>query len=120
MLYPTQGVPGVADATSAKPVVQPARPVRPQERKVIEPEAVAPQPAVEAVTLDEVLKEVRATLNENAANLEFSIDQDTGKTIIRVIDEHTQEVIRQIPSEELIAISRSLTKLEGKLLDTVV
>lgn len=124
MLYPTQNVQGAGSATPAKPIVAPAAqsvvPVTSSAPKRTATESVSASPTIAVEDLDVILKEVRANLAEGAANLEISVDQDTGKTIVRVIDEHTQEIIRQIPSEELIAISRSLTKLEGKFLDTKV
>lgn len=34
--------------------------------------------------------------------LDFSVDEDTGRTIIKVIDAKTDQVIRQIPPEEVL------------------
>lgn len=48
-------------------------------------------------------------------NLRFSIDEDTGQTIIKVVDAHTDELIRQIPSEKAVEIARSLDKAQGLL-----
>ncbi len=52
-----------------------------------------------------------------AQNLLFTIAKDTGKTIVRLIDSTTKEVLRQIPSEELIAIARSLGKSQSGLIE---
>ncbi|MBX6317769.1 flagellar protein FlaG [Pigmentiphaga sp.] len=49
-------------------------------------------------------------------NLTFSIDEDSGTVVVKIIDGDTQDVIRQIPSEEALALARSLDKLEGVLL----
>lgn len=49
-------------------------------------------------------------------NLQFSVDDDTGKTIIKVVDSTTNEVIKQIPSEEMIAIAKAMDKLKGLLI----
>jgi len=49
-------------------------------------------------------------------DLMFSIDEDNGKLVVKIVDTTTQDVIRQIPSEEALAISRSLEKLQGILL----
>jgi flagellar protein FlaG len=49
--------------------------------------------------------------------LNFSKDQDTGKTIIKVVDTATDTVIRQIPSEEAIAIAKSIDKMQGLLIN---
>lgn len=51
-----------------------------------------------------------------ANNLEFSIDDDTGKTVVKVMDTATKEVIRQIPSEEILEIARALDRLQGLFL----
>jgi flagellar protein FlaG len=52
-----------------------------------------------------------------ARNLQFSIDQDSGKTIVKVIDTETDKVVRQIPCEEMLAISRALGKLKGVMVE---
>lgn len=62
------------------------------------------------------MDEVRAAIAPVAQDLLFSIDEDTGKTIVKVVDASTDEVIRQIPSEEIISIAKALDKLQGLLL----
>lgn len=44
-------------------------------------------------------------------SLRFQVDDITGGTIISVIDRQTDEIIRKIPSEEMLAFSRRLTEL---------
>ena len=41
----------------------------------------------------------------------FSVDNDLNKTVIRVVDSETQKTIRQIPSEELLTISKRIQDL---------
>ena len=48
-------------------------------------------------------------------NLKFSVDDESGRMIIKVVDSQTDEVIRQIPKEEMLDIARSLEKAEGLL-----
>ena len=43
--------------------------------------------------------------------LQFEIDDVTGDTVIKVMDSATDEVIRQIPSEELLALARRMMQL---------
>ncbi|VCU69926.1 flagellar protein FlaG [Pigmentiphaga humi] len=50
-------------------------------------------------------------------NLTFSIDEDSGKVVVKILDGDTQDVIRQIPSEEALALSRSLDQIKGVLLN---
>ena len=47
------------------------------------------------------------------SNLSISIDKDTGQTVVKVIDSSTDEVIKQIPSEEILAISKAIDQLKG-------
>jgi flagellar protein FlaG len=47
-------------------------------------------------------------------NLNFSIDESSGQTVIKVIDSESEEVIRQIPSEEMLALARRLNELNGE------
>ena len=47
----------------------------------------------------------------------FSIDHESGRMFIRVIDNATNEVIRQIPPEEFVRIADRLAKMIGILFD---
>jgi flagellar protein FlaG len=82
---------------------------------------VVPEPAVQQQPSQEQVKKAVESMKqmiETAApnSLQFSIDDDTGKTIVRISDAQTGEMIRQIPSEELLEIARSLDRMQGMLL----
>jgi flagellar protein FlaG len=49
-------------------------------------------------------------------SLQFNIDDDTGKTVVKVIDTATKEVIRQFPSEEMLSIAKAIDKMQGLLI----
>lgn len=55
-----------------------------------------------------------ASLNEQAQHgqkaLHFAVDDATGQTVITVTDTETDQVIRQIPPEELLAVMRNLAE----------
>lgn len=38
----------------------------------------------------------------------FGIDRDSGKTVLRIVSRETQELIRQIPSEEALRLAESI------------
>ena len=56
-------------------------------------------------------------LNEHVApalqTIEFSLDQESKRMIVKVVDTETQKVLRQIPNEEVLAMSKTLDKLQG-------
>lgn len=70
-----------------------------------------------AADLQRTVQDAKGVADAAGANLQFSIDKDSGKTIVKVVDVQTSEVIRQIPSEELVSLARNMTKLEGMLLN---
>jgi flagellar protein FlaG len=53
--------------------------------------------------------------NQNL-EFEFTMDTDTKKTVVRVVDKQTGELVRQIPSEETVAIARSIDQFQRSLL----
>jgi flagellar protein FlaG len=63
-----------------------------------------------------------AELNQYVQNLErklqFSVDDTSGDTVVRVIDKETDELIRQIPSEELLEVKHAIDEYRGILFET--
>lgn len=82
-----------------------------------EPPAQAVKAGAEASrqALEEATKRVQQFLEPKTSSLKFSIDDQSGVRIVRVIDNETKDVIRQIPSEEMVAIARALESLQGLL-----
>lgn len=77
-------------------------------------EAVAAPPPEQ---LQQAVRDIQRAVESMTRELNFSIDQESGKTVIRVVDTETQKLIRQIPSEEVMSISRALSRLTGFLLE---
>jgi flagellar protein FlaG len=74
------------------------------------------QPTVATGNLvQQAVEQIQQTTEKLAQNLQFSIDEDTGITVIKVLDSQTQEVIRQIPTEEAVSIARTLDQVKGLL-----
>ena len=58
--------------------------------------------------LDDTISQLNDSLQNVQRNLEFSIDNDAGRIVINVKDKETDEVVRQIPSEEVLELARNL------------
>jgi flagellar protein FlaG len=74
----------------------------------------APQPArkpVDDAELEAAVSKVADYVQNVQRNLSFSVDKESGHTVVKVIDSKSDEVIRQIPSEELLALARRLTDM---------
>ena len=65
--------------------------------------------------LDDAVKAVSSIVGSVNNSLEFSVDGSSGKTVVKIVDTGTKEVIRQIPSEEMIAIAKALDGIKGLL-----
>lgn len=74
-----------------------------------------PLPSVDPQVLREAVDKINQTVNVRASNLNFSVDEETGLRVVKVMDTSTKEVIRQFPSEEALSIARSLDQLKGLL-----
>lgn len=65
--------------------------------------------------LDEAVSRLREQAQSVQRNLEFSVDDASGETVVKVVASDTGEVIRQIPSEVALKLAESL-KEAGNLL----
>jgi flagellar protein FlaG len=83
-------------------------------------ETVSAVKAKEAAPSKRDVEEAVAKLNQSvqgrAQSLEFSIDDDSNRTIVKVIDQSTKEVLRQIPTPEALQIAKSIDARSGGLL----
>ena len=59
--------------------------------------------------LRELVDEVNQNQSIRQRNLEFSVNDEIGTTIVKVIDSESGELIRQIPSEELVRLAEKLS-----------
>ncbi len=61
------------------------------------------------------VQELRDVLRTTPFGLQFEIDDVTHKVITKVVDRETGELIRQLPSEEMVRIAHAMNKLQGLL-----
>ena len=65
--------------------------------------------------LEDAVKQVNDFLKPINNSIQFNLDDDTGKTIVKVIDLATKDIIRQFPSEEMLSIAKAIDKMKGLL-----
>jgi flagellar protein FlaG len=82
---------------------------------VIKPSGVneAAQPTREVV--EKAAREIQAFVQKMGRNLNFSVDETTGYLVVRVVNPDTGELVRQLPSEELLKIARDFERLNNVL-----
>jgi flagellar protein FlaG len=80
------------------------------------PQNAKQSPAAKSRTdLNEAVSRLREQAQSVQRNLEFSVDDASGETVVKVVASDTGEVIRQIPSEVALKLAESL-KEAGNLL----
>lgn len=76
----------------------------------------SPVQAVAAADLERALSRLGELMAARQRNLDFRVDEASGRTVITVLDADTEEVVRQIPADEVLAIARTVGAV-GALLD---
>jgi len=114
------------------PAVQPASQAPVQDKSVDKPADVKP---VERVAASEESKgsslkkddardeakvkaaaeDIQKFFNSVKRNLEFSIDEESGKVIVKVIASDSGQVVRQIPNAEILKLADSLSDANSLL-----
>ncbi|WP_161489928.1 flagellar protein FlaG [Acidihalobacter prosperus] len=75
------------------------------------PPGSPPSGKVQPGMLDQALVQVNDYLQSQSRTLQFSIDQSTHQTIIKVIDQSNGQVLRQIPPESMVALAQRLQEM---------
>ena len=81
----------------------------------IKPSTVNQTSQVSRETIEQSAKQIQEFVQSMGRNLNFSIDQTTGYHVVRVVNPDTNEIIRQLPSEELLRIAQSMDSLKNAL-----
>ena len=74
--------------------------------------------AVDEQAVEEIVEGLNEFAQQVERQLQFSVDRDSGTTVIRVIDAATEEVVRQIPADEILELQRRLGDVQGLLFKT--
>ncbi|WFP48588.1 flagellar protein FlaG [Methylomonas sp. EFPC3] len=69
------------------------------------------KPPLEVVR--QAAKEGNSILQATQRNLQFKIDSDTKEVVVKIVDSESGELVRQIPSEEMLAFIKRMQELEG-------
>lgn len=70
--------------------------------------------------LAQAAEDLQARLDQMSTNLQFSVDEKTESIVIQVTHRDSGDVVRQIPSEEILDLKAKLEKLVGVLFDKEV
>lgn len=95
----------VTGASAWRPALEPVSPTLPlPERR--------DRPAVEAAA-----QRLNEKAGAQAAEVQFRVDEDSGRLVVTVLDRRDGSVLRQIPSEEALELARRLDEAASALID---
>ena len=66
--------------------------------------------------VEEAVPRLSNFVSPNQSEINFSVDESSGIRVVKIIDRNSNEVIRQMPSEEVVALAQALDKLQGLLI----
>jgi len=84
------------------------------------------EPTADASILDnDNISETKDMLNALKKDIEmirnlgvqFSVDEETGDTVIKIVDKETKDIIREIPPEQVLKLREKLDEMVGMLFD---
>jgi flagellar protein FlaG len=77
-------------------------------RPLLGPPDPTEKPEVPEVDLSNIVESINDFLQSARRDLAFSFDEDSGRSIIKVLDRESQEVIRVIPPKEVLAVAAAI------------
>jgi flagellar protein FlaG len=75
---------------------------------------------MEREQLEKVAQQLQDFMGEMNHSLEFHVDEDSGRDVIKVLDKNSGDVIKQYPSEEVLDVVAKLSETAGLLIDQTV
>ena len=94
-----------AETPARKPAKQQSQQYREQDANSLEKELIA------------AIEQANRTLQINNNKFNFSIHESTKEIIVRIIDAETEEVVKEIPPEEILDLIAKLWEMAGIVVD---
>ena len=84
-------------------------------RQAVAAQREAAQQPAPAHRIESVTRQIDSFLRSQNHNLNFRVDQGSGKMVVTVTDGETGEVIRQVPGEEALKMAQRIEDMTGLL-----
>ena len=65
--------------------------------------------------LESTVQDLNNLAQELHRELRFAVDGDSGEMVVQVVDQETDKVVRQIPSEEIVQLRQRLADATGAI-----
>ncbi len=71
-----------------------------------------------AGSIEDAFEQINAAMQAWSTGMRFELDEDTQRMVVSIINTESGEVLRQIPSEEVLHVAKMIAQFQGKLLNT--
>ena len=71
-------------------------------------------PSSVAEQVKKAVDEGNSLLQAVRRNLQFQVDETTQELVVKIVDSDSGDIVRQIPSEEMLAFIKRLQEMEGQ------
>ncbi len=85
-------------------------------KSVASPRAATADAKVSKAELEDAVKKLNDLVAPALQTVQFSLDEQSNRMVVRVVDVESKEVLRQIPDKEVLAMSRTLDKLQSLMI----
>lgn len=88
------------------------------ERKIKEQTTQESQVDKAEIAPEEMLKQIKNFTEDGLYSVRFEKDERGDQLVVKVVDRETEEMIRQVPAEELLELSAMLEDMRGNIVNT--
>lgn len=71
-----------------------------------------------AIQPEELLSKIKSLTEDGLYSVRFENNREFNELVVKVVDSETDEVIRQVPAEEILGVKAHLAELRGQIVDT--
>jgi flagellar protein FlaG len=82
-------------------------------QKSVQAELIEQGSSDKKLTVEDAVKRLADFVAPTNSEINFSIDEESGVRVVKILDSQSKEVLRQFPSEEAIQLAQALDKLQG-------
>lgn len=68
---------------------------------------------------EELLSQIKSLTEDGLYSVRFERSREFDELVVKIVDTETDEVIRQVPADEVLGVKASLAELRGQIVDTV-
>jgi len=89
-----------------------------EARKKVDDLAQSEKVEKKQIQPEELLKQIKSLTEDGLYSVRFENDERTSGLVVKIVDRENDEVIRQVPAEEILQLKANLEDLRGNIVDT--